>query len=244
LEIPEDRKTCFGPNSPVWPSQAMRAHPRPPTGGPHLSPPSLSLACSLPLPGGTNLSPPVPSLARPLSLAVWWVCPVSANRPFMSPLSLAHKPHPSATSPSLTSRPRTPSWTCPRRAFPDHLATRPTSFLSPHPLTHSPRPVAPLCRPHAPLPRTARARGAPSPSVVTSGLFCSCYRAHVVFVAPVSSASSPTTQDTFWFAPIPSSPPCLRSPDFSPCSRVHAAVDQCPHCVLTVTQALQSRLSR
>jgi hypothetical protein len=81
------------------------------------------------------LSAPVPSRTRPLPLSVWWARSVSADRPFAYAPSLAHGPHLSATSPSLTSNPRTPSWTRPRRTFLGHSPTRPTSFGA---LTHSP----------------------------------------------------------------------------------------------------------
>jgi hypothetical protein len=73
----------------------------------------------------------------PFSLTAQWTPSVSANRPFMSSLSLARRPHPSVPSASLASRPHTPPRTRPRRAFPGHLRTHLASFLSLH-LAHSP----------------------------------------------------------------------------------------------------------
>jgi hypothetical protein len=111
---------------------------------------------SLPLPDGPGLSASVPLRYSPLSLSlcvcVRWVRPVSADH--SSAPSLARGPHLSATSPSLTSRPCSPPWTRPQRAFPGHTSMRPTSFWRLHPLTHSPRSVAPQADPLAPLSRT------------------------------------------------------------------------------------------
>jgi hypothetical protein len=73
--------------------------------------------------------------ARARSLSPWTPS-ANADRLFASSLSLARGPHPSAPSASLTSGPHTPPWTRPCRAFPGHLRTHPTFFLSPHP-THS-----------------------------------------------------------------------------------------------------------
>jgi hypothetical protein len=90
------------------------------------------------------LSAPVPLLARTPPPVVQWVRPISANRPFVNPLAV-RGPHLSATSPSLTYHSCTPPSTRPRRAFPSHLPTRPTSFLSPHPTHSLPSPIsAPL----------------------------------------------------------------------------------------------------
>jgi hypothetical protein len=114
------------------------------------------LALSIPLPGGPSLSVSILSRSCPFSLTAWWVRPVSADRPFASSLSLARRPHLSATSPSLTSRSRSP----PGRAHdvrfpatPPHI--RPL-FWIPHPLAHSPRSVAPSTNTLAPLSRTTR----------------------------------------------------------------------------------------
>jgi hypothetical protein len=189
--------------------------------------PALARALSpSPSAGGASLSAPIPSFARPLPLAARWVHPISVDCPFASLLSLAHRPHLPAASPSLTSRPRTPPWTHPRRAFLGHSPHAPDLLLSPHPLTHSPCLVALLCRPpRTPLSLCARARGAPPSSAVTSGSFRDRRRASVASVASVSFASSSATQHTLRFAPISSIFPCSRSPDFLPYCRVSAAVD-------------------
>jgi hypothetical protein len=119
---------------------------------------------SLPLPLATRWDRIVGAgfLARPFSLAARGVCPISVDRLFVSQLSMARGPHMSASSHSLTSRPRTPSWTrprtpswtSPRRAFPGHSLTCSTSFWIPHPLAHYPCSVAPPTYPLAPLSRT------------------------------------------------------------------------------------------
>jgi hypothetical protein len=118
----------------------VRARPCPLTGGPHLSAPTRTRTPSLPLSPSAQWGQPVgakfPSLVRPFPLAVQWVRSVSADRSFVSSLSVAHGPHTSAPYASLTSRPHTPSWTRPRRASLGHLPTCPTPFLSPH-HTHS-----------------------------------------------------------------------------------------------------------
>jgi hypothetical protein len=122
----------------------------------------------------------------------------------VSSLSLAHGPHLSTTSPSLTSRPHTPPWTRPHRAFPGHSRHALDLLLSPCPLTHSPRSVALLCRPpRTPLSHCARAHGALPLSALTSGPFHGRRRAPVASIAPMSSASLPATQDTLWFPPSP-----------------------------------------
>jgi hypothetical protein len=113
------------------------------------------------------LSSPVSSRACPFSLAARWVRPINADCPFASPLSLARGPHLSSSSLYLTSRPCTPPWTRLGHAFPGGFPTCPTSFWSPHPLTHSPRSVAPPADHLAPLYCTARTpvelrRGPPS----------------------------------------------------------------------------------
>jgi hypothetical protein len=71
------------------------------------------------------------------------------------------------------------------------------------PLTHSPHPVVPLCSAPTLFPRTACAREAPSPSIAILGLFRDRRRISAVYVALVSSACTPETQDTPWFAPSP-----------------------------------------
>jgi hypothetical protein len=103
---------------------------------------------------------------------------------------------------------------------------------------------APLQTPSHPPSHCARARGAPPLCAVTSGPFRDRRRAPVSSVAPVSSASSPATQDTLWFAPIPSISLCSCSPDFSPCSRVPVVIDQGFRCVLVIAQVLQNHLLR
>jgi hypothetical protein len=114
-----------------------------------------SLPLSLPLPGGAGLSAPVSSRALASSL-----CPVGSLYQRWPPVRVRAlvglRTPPISHLPFLTSCPRTPSWTRPRRAFPDFFPTRPTSFWSLHSLAHSPRSVAPPVDPLAPLPRTAR----------------------------------------------------------------------------------------
>jgi hypothetical protein len=143
---------------------------------------------------------PVSSRVCPLPLVVRWVRPISADRPFACLPSLARGPQLSASSPSLTSRPCTSSWTCPRRAFPDHSPTRPTSFWISHSLAHSPRSIALPYRPLAPLSLALRAH--PWSTNVVRRPFCGRRRAPVASIAPVSSASSLATQDALLFAPI------------------------------------------
>jgi hypothetical protein len=65
----------------------------------------------------------------------------------------------------------------------------------------------------APARVRARTRGAPPPSAVVLGRFRGGRRVPTVFVAPVSSASTPATRDTPRFAPSPSISLCSRSPD-------------------------------
>jgi hypothetical protein len=72
---------------------------------------ALSLPLSLPLPGGSGLFAPIRSRTRPFSLVARWDLPVSVERPFARSPSLAYGPRLSATTPSLTSRLRSPSWT-------------------------------------------------------------------------------------------------------------------------------------
>jgi hypothetical protein len=150
------------------------------------SPRTCSL--SFPLPGGAGLSALVPSCSCPFSLATWWVRPYSADRPFVSPLLQVRGPHLSTTSPSLTSRPRTPPWTRPCRTFLGHSPTRPSSFWSPHSLAHSPRSIAPQQTPSLlSLAQCAH----PWNSIVVCRPFCGRRRAPVASVALVSSPSSP-----------------------------------------------------
>jgi hypothetical protein len=157
------------------------------------------------LPSGASLSALIPSHTRPFSLAARWTPSVSAGHSFVSSLLLAHGTHPSAPSASLTSRPHTPLWTRPRRAFPGHLRTHPTSFLSLHP-THCPHPVAPP----AELPRslslyahlgssTAALRG---PPLVLRPSWSLC-RVHCLgeFCLFISSSGQPSVRpQPLWFA--------------------------------------------
>jgi hypothetical protein len=168
LEIWRKRKTHF---SPAQPDQAARALASPDRWVPRVSdgPRPLTRSLFLPLPNGAGLSAPISSRVHPFSLATRWVCPVSANRPLVSPLSLPRGPHLFATSPSLTSRSRTPPWTRPCRAFPGHSPTRPTSFWSSHSLAHSLRSVMPRqTPPRSSLSHHAHTRGAPLWSDVCS----------------------------------------------------------------------------
>jgi hypothetical protein len=163
-------KRDFNPVRPD-PTQPVRGHV---PASPDRWVPPLSLtahvrarALSLPLSGGANLSALVHSRTRSLPLSARWSRSVSADRPFAYASSLASRPHLSATSPSRTSRPCSPPWTRPRRAFPGHSPTRPTSFWSLHPLAHSPCSIAPQKTPLAPLSHTVRTpvelhRGPPS----------------------------------------------------------------------------------
>jgi hypothetical protein len=169
LEIWRKRKTHF---SPAQPDQAARALASPDRWVPRVSdgPCPLTRSLFLPLPNGAGLSAPISSRVHPFSLATRWVCPVSANRPLVSPLSLPRGPHLFATSPSLTSRSRTPPWTRPCRAFPGHSPTRPTSFWSSHSLAHSLRSVMPRQTPPPPILSLAP-RAHPWSSAVVRRLF-------------------------------------------------------------------------
>jgi hypothetical protein len=126
-----------------------------------------SLPLSSPLPGGTGLSAPILSRTRPFSLAARWDHSISADRPFARSPLLARGPHLLATSPSLTSHPRSQPWTRPRHVFPGHSPMRLTPFLEPAPTHSLPLLSCALNRP----PRTSLSqctctRGAPLWSVV------------------------------------------------------------------------------
>jgi hypothetical protein len=183
--------------------------------------PSLSLSLST----EATISVPVSSLTRPLSLVVRWVRVISVDCPFASALSLARGPHLSATSPSLTSRPRTPPWTRPCLAFPGHLLTRPTSFLSLHP-THS------LYSP----------RSAPLHTPRTYLSHCSCPWSTIAVRRDLGSVPQPPSSSCRvhcpgelrllasnsrhpLLCPHPHYFPLLALTELSPCSRVPAAVD-------------------
>jgi hypothetical protein len=155
--------------------------------------------------------------------------------------SLARGPHLLASSPSLT----------PARAI-HHGRAHVSCFPTTPPHARPPSKPAPTrslpslsSTPQlTPSHLSLALRTHPWSTVVVCRPFRGRRRAPVVSIAPVSSASSPATQDTLWFAPNTSISLCSRSPDFSPHSRASATVDQGPRCVLIVAQALQSRLSR
>jgi hypothetical protein len=142
---------------------------------------------------GAGLSTPVSLSACLFSIAARWVRPVSADRPFVSPLSLAHGPHLSTSSLSLTSRPRTPPWTRPSRVFPGHsLRTWPLSGARTHLLT----PLAQLRPQQTPLHLSLAPRVHLWSFAVVRRPFHGRRRAPVTSVATVSSASSPVMWDT------------------------------------------------
>jgi hypothetical protein len=121
-------QTTNQPNRPS-PPRAPAAPDRwtPPVGAspcPH-SLPSLSLSRSLPV-GPTCRRRSVPARARSLPLLGGPL--LSALTAHSRVLSLCPWTPPVSPSASLTSRPHTPPWTRPHRAFPGHLRTHPTSF--------------------------------------------------------------------------------------------------------------------
>jgi hypothetical protein len=146
--------------------------------------------------------------------------------------------------PTDPTRPHTPPWTRPRRAFLGHLRTHPTSFLSPHPTHSLPSPSSALLQ----TPRTSASHSArpwstiavhrnlgpiPRPSSSFRHAHCS---GKLRLLA--SNSRHPLV------CPYPLYSPLLTLTGFSPCSRVAPAVDPGPRCVLTIAQALQSCLSR
>jgi hypothetical protein len=183
--------------------------------------PARSLPLSLSLPSGASLSAPVSLRVRWLPLAAQWVLSISADHPFACSPSLVRGPHLSASSPLLTSRPRTPPWTRPRCVFLGHSPHVPDLLVSPHPLAHSPRSVALLRRPpRTPLSHCARRWS----TTAVRRLFRDRRRAPIASIAPVSSASSLATRDTLWFAPSPSIFPLFaltRLLAAQPCLRRH-----------------------
>jgi hypothetical protein len=194
-----------------------------------------TLALSLPLSDGASLSALVLSRTRSLPLSARWDRSVSADHPFAHVPSLARGPHLSASSPSLTSRSRTPPWKRPRHTFPGHFPHTPDLFLEPTPTRSLP---SLSCAPSR-APRTSLApRAHPLSSATVPRPFSGRRRAPIASVALVSFASSPATRDTLWFAPSPSISPGSRSPDFLPRSRVSVVIDQGPRGVLVVAQAL------
>jgi hypothetical protein len=91
------------------------------------------------------------------------------DHPFAYAPSLTREPHLSDTSPFLTSLPRSPTWTSPRRAFLGHSHTRPTPFLEPAPTRSLPSLSCALSRHHrSSLLHHTHTRGAPPLSVVRS----------------------------------------------------------------------------
>jgi hypothetical protein len=134
LEIQEKWKKSFGPKQPSYAARTRSPWRVGPACQRQSCPRALTL--SLSVRWGQPIGANFPSLVHPSHLTVRWVRPISADRSYTSSLSLAHGPHLSAPSASLTSRSHTVSWTRPRRASPSHIPTRPTPLLCPHP-THS-----------------------------------------------------------------------------------------------------------
>jgi hypothetical protein len=158
-----------------------------------------------------------PTRPRPLSLAGRWDLSIDVDRPFALSPSLVCRPHMSAT-PLFPNLP-------PTLSIMDALTTTcfPATTLTSKPFsvahTHSLAPLAQL-RPQLnslALCLTLRTR----PWNPAEGLspFCGHRRASAASIASVSSAPSPTTRDTFWFASSLSISPGPSSPAFSPCSR-------------------------
>jgi hypothetical protein len=199
---------------------------------------------------------PIRPRPRPLLLAARWDLPVSVDRPFACSPSLVYGPRLSATTPSLTSRPRSPSWTRPRPRVSRPRPTHPSLFWSPCPLTRS---LAQLC----PQPNSlALSRSTCTPVELRRDPppFCGRRRASTVFVALVSSASSLAMRDTLWFAPASlfrlvhthlrspcaaKAPPLLTqgipvSPSLLKHSRVSSRGEQLPHALNFPCTALSS----
>jgi hypothetical protein len=182
-----------------------------------------SRARSLSLPGGSALSA---LTARSRVRSRWPTDPACQTPPF----------------PNLP--PLTLPWTGTRHVFPGHSPHAPDLLLSPHPLTHSPCPVALLCiPPRSPLSLCARQWSTTDVRRDLGSIprppLSSC-RGHCPGKLRLLASNSRHPL----VCPVPSISPYLRSPDFSPCNRVSAAVDQGSRCVLAVDQALQSCLSR
>jgi hypothetical protein len=79
---------------------------------------------------------------------------------------------------------------------------------------------------------------------VVSDLFRGRHRVPVVSIAPVSSASTPATQDASRFAPSPLYLSLLALIGPQPCSQSPVAVDPRPHRVPAIVRWSQSPLSR
>jgi hypothetical protein len=177
---------------------------------------SLSLS-PFPLSSGTDLSAPTHPRSWPLLLADRWDLPVSADRPFARSPSLVYGPRLSATPlfpnllPTLSVMDATTTTRFPAMT----LAPKLFSAAHAHALT-------PLTQLHPQLNCLALSlalRTRPWNSDEGSPPFRDHRRVFAASVASVSSAPSPATRDTFWFAPSLSVSPGPRSPAFSPCSR-------------------------
>jgi hypothetical protein len=153
----------------------------------------------------------------------------------------AYQPLPS----SLTSRPRSPSWTRPPpRVFRPQLP-RPSPFLQLTP-THSLPSLscAPNRTPSLYLSLCARTQEAPPPLSVVRRSFYVYRGVSAVPTTLVSSASSSAARGNPRFIPNPSGSPSPRSLESSPCSRSPATINPRFPCVPVVAQAPLSLHSR
>jgi hypothetical protein len=190
-----------------------------------------SLHISLPFPGGAGLSASISSRTRPLPpLLGGFALSALAAR-----LYIHWQADPTCQPPSLTTRSRTPPWTRPCRAFFGRSPHAPDFFLEPA-LTRSLPSLSSV-----PQPTPSHLSLAPSAQLWSTAVvrrpFRGRRRVPVASIALVIFASSPATRDTLWFSPAPLFP-LVRSPDFSPCSRVSATVHQGPRGVLAIAQVL------
>jgi hypothetical protein len=182
--------------------------------------------------------PILPTRTQPLSLYQGPAC--QPDRPFSrspsltggSCLSDPSPPNRPYTAYASTWNPRPRRTLRPRMSPPQPIYNR----LAP---ARPPLPSFAHSQPIAPTSRRAHAQGARPLFTVSAHLFCSRRRASVVLIAPVSSASSPATQDTPWFALTPSIPLCSRSP-----GSCHAAVSPPPSTRVPVVFSSSLKRSR
>jgi hypothetical protein len=161
------------------------------------------------------------------------------GRPFTRPPSLTGGSHLSDPSPpnrprtarasSWTPCPRCTSWPRPSPPWPFLAAQHLLALLFPH--SHTSVPTS----------HRVHAKGVSPPLAVVSRPFYGRHRALTAPVASVSSALSPTTQDTPRFVLSPSSSLGPRSPVHC-CSS--AAVDPCPHRAPDAVRVFLSLTSR